>query len=69
MKNFVKALGKTKAGFKYLYKRFPRLIKAKIKAGVFGGPQIRKRLRDDLFDHLLHGKEKKEWKTFHSVVT
>ena len=59
MKNFVKALDKTKAGFKYLYEKFPRLSEAKIKEGVFLGPQIRELLRDGNFDHLLHGKEKK----------
>ena len=57
MKNFVKALDKTKAGFKYLYEKFPRLSEAKIKEGVFLGPQIRELLRDGNFDHLLHGKK------------
>ena len=38
MKNFVKALDKTKVGFKYLYEKFPRLSKAKIKEGIFVGP-------------------------------
>ena len=33
------------------------------------GPQIRKLLRDDTIDHLLHGKEKKAWKAFQSVAT
>ena len=55
MKNFVKTLDK-KAGFKYLYEKCPRLSEAKIKEGVFVGPQILELLRDDTFDHLLHGK-------------
>ena len=59
MNNFVKVLDKTKAGFKYLYENFPRLSEAKIKEGVFLGPQIRELLRDGNVDHLLHGKEKK----------
>ena len=37
MKNFVKALDKTKAGFKCLYENFPRLSEAKFKQGVFVG--------------------------------
>ena len=69
IKNFVKALDKTKSDFKYLYETFPRLSEAKIKEGVFAGPQIRELLRDDTFDHLLHGKEKKAWKAFQSVAT
>ena len=60
MNNFVKALDKTKAGFKYLYEKFPRLSEAKIKEGVFLGPQIRELLRDGNFDHLLHGKEEQQ---------
>ena len=68
MKNFVKALDKTKAGFKYLYEKFARLSEAKIEEGVFVGPQIRELLRDDTFDHLLHGKGKKAWKAFQSVA-
>ena len=60
MNNFVKALDKTKAGFKYLYEKFPRLSEAKIKEGVFLGPQIRELLRDCNFDHLLHGKEEQQ---------
>ena len=69
MKNFVKALDKTKAGFRYLYEKFSRLSEAKIKEGVFAGPQILKLLRDDTFNHLLHGKGKKPWKGFQSVAT
>ena len=68
MKNFVKALDKTKAGFKYLYEKFARLSEAKIKEGVFVEPQIRELLRDDTFDHPLQGKEKKAWIAFQSVA-
>ena len=38
MKSSVKALYKTKAGFKCLYEKFPRLSEAKIKEGIFVGP-------------------------------
>ncbi|XP_050822620.1 uncharacterized protein LOC127057686 [Gopherus flavomarginatus] len=44
MKNFVKAIDKTQAAFKYLHGKFPRLSEAKIKEGVFVGPQIRELL-------------------------
>ena len=69
MKNFVKALDKEKPGFKYLYEKFPILSEAKIKEGVFVGPQIHKLFRDDTFDHLLSGNEKKAWKAFQLVAT
>ena len=48
---------------------YRRLSEAKIKEGVFVGPQIRELLRDDNFDHLLYGKEKKGWKAFQPVAT
>jgi len=38
--------------------KFPRLSEAKIKK-VFMGPQIRKLFRDDIFNSLLQGGEKK----------
>jgi hypothetical protein len=40
MKQFVKALPKTGNCFKCLYKTFPHLSKAKLKEGVFVGPDI-----------------------------
>ena len=36
---------------------WPRLSEAKIKVGVFVGPQIRKLFRDDMFNNLLEGDE------------
>ena len=69
MKNLVKALDKEKPGFKYLYEKFPRLSEAKIKEGVFVGPQIHEPFSDDTFDHLLSGNEKKAWKAFQLVAT
>ena len=47
MKNFVKALGKTEsAGFQYLVEKFPKISAAKLKEGVFVGPQIRESLKN-----------------------
>lgn len=68
MKNFVKAMEKTDEAFKYLIRKFPRLSEAKIREGVFVGPQIRKLLHDDEFLCVLHGKEKAAWLAFKSVV-
>ena len=44
LKNFVKAMDKTGEAVQYLIRKFPRLNKAKIKEGVFVGPQIRQLL-------------------------
>ena len=42
MKQFVKALNKEGACFKYIKQKFPYLSAEKVKEGVFDGPQIRK---------------------------
>ncbi len=51
-------MDKTDQAFKYLSSKFPRLSDAKIKEGVFIGPQIHQLLRDSEFDSALRGKEK-----------
>ena len=51
-------------GVKYLAEKFPRFYDAKIKEVVFVGPQIRKLFRDDMFNNLLQGDEKKAWDAF-----
>ena len=59
MKNFVKALHKNGAAFQHLSTVFPGLSAAKIKEGMFVGPQIREVLKDTDFEELLnweHGK-------------
>jgi len=64
MKNFVKAMDQTGSVFKYLAEKFPQLSDEKIKEGVFVGPQIHKLFRDDMFNNLLQGDEKKAWDLF-----
>lgn len=58
MKNLVKAMDKNGPAFLYLSKKFPRLSEAKIKEGVFIGPQIRDLFKDAEFDNVLSGNEK-----------
>ena len=68
MKNFVKAINKNGTAFHYLRQKFPRLSEAKIKEGIFVGPQIRNLLKDEHFDTILEGKEKKAWDNFRLVT-
>jgi hypothetical protein len=49
--------------------KFPGICDAKVKEGVFIGPQICKLIRDELFNHLLSGNEKRAWNDFHLVAT
>lgn len=67
MKQFVKAMDRNGQGFAYLTTKFPRLSDAKIKEGVFVGPQIRYLMKDDTFDTLLSRKEKRSWIAFKKV--
>ena len=69
MKNFVKALDKDSDAFRYLCTKFPELSYAKVKEGVFIGPQIRKMIADSNFQDLLRGTaERDAWVAFKSVV-
>lgn len=68
VKNLVKAMDKNGPAFKYLHEKFPRLSEAKIKEGIFVGPQIRQLFRDPKFEELLHGKEKQVWDAFNQVA-
>ena len=68
MKNFVKAMNQEEAAFTYVRENFPRLSEAKLKEGVFIGPQIRDLIKDEYFDKLLQGDEKAAWDRFKFVV-
>ena len=57
MKNFVKALHKNGAAFQHLSTVFPGLSAAKLKEGIFVGPQIREVLKNTDFEKLLNLKE------------
>ncbi len=52
MKQFVKKLNEKSKAFEYLKTFFPKLSEAKIKAGVFVGPQIRQIFVDEKFFKL-----------------
>jgi hypothetical protein len=68
MANFVKAMDQEEAAFPYLWGKFPRLSEAKLKEGIFIGPQIRDLIKDEYFDKLLQGDEKAAWDSFRFVV-
>lgn len=67
MKNFVKSLDKEKAGFIYLRQKFPKISEAKLKEGVFVGPQIRKLFKDPNFEAVLNKVELNAWQSFKNV--
>ena len=67
MKNFVKALHKNGAAFQHLSTMFP--VTAKLKEGIFVGPQIREMLKDTDFEELLNLKKLRAWEAFESVCS
>lgn len=70
MKNFVKGLQKDGAAFEYLKELFPGLSAAKIKEGVFVGPQIRKIVKHDKdFRKTLNDIEQKTWDSVKAVFS
>ncbi|XP_049800441.1 uncharacterized protein LOC126235714 [Schistocerca nitens] len=68
MKQLVKTMDPTGWGFAYLATKFPRLSAAKIKEGVFVGPQIRELQKDANFEACLTDKEKTAWDCFKMVL-
>ena len=69
MKQFVKALAKEGECFKYLCDQFPGLSEAKLREGVFVGPDIRKLMKNENFDAKMETNERKAWESFKLVVT
>lgn len=68
MKQFVKSLDENSPAFDYLKSKFPSLSNAKIKEGIFVGPQIRKLFEDRQFERCLNPAEKSSWDSFKNVV-
>ena len=69
VKNFVKGMDFEGEGFQYLKDKFSKTkTVAKIKAGVFVGPEIRELMRDDMFKTKLSVPELAAWEAFESVV-
>ena len=64
-KNFVKSMSKVNSeGFQYISRKFSLVSQAKLKEGIFVGPQIRELLNDIEFEHQLNSKELKAWLAF-----
>jgi hypothetical protein len=54
IKKIVKALDTESAAFQYLRQMFPNCQNAKLKEGIFVGPQIRKIVKDPQFEEKLN---------------
>jgi len=67
VKNFVKGMDKIGRGFQYVRSKFPNVSDAKIKEGIFLGPQIRELLQDKQFDEDRNETERNSWLSFKRI--
>ncbi|UYV83522.1 K02A2.6-like [Cordylochernes scorpioides] len=67
MKNFVKAMDRNASGFANLKQKFSSISEAKIKEGIFVGPQIRELQQDANFQNSLNEVEAAAWNSFRNV--
>jgi hypothetical protein len=69
MKNFVKAVDRNFTVFLHLRQTFPLPSDAKVREGVFTGPDNRARLRDEVFERIITRDEQRAWHAFRELVT
>lgn len=67
IKQFVKALDKSKETYKHLSQMFPKLSESKIKEGIFVGPQIRELMKSHIFERTMSANELRAWRAFKNI--
>ena len=68
IKLFVKKINPEGEAFKHTQKLFPKLSEAKVKGGIFVGPQVKRLMQSDSFLEKLSVVERKAWESFVFVV-
>jgi len=61
-------MNQEETAFAYLWETFLRLNEAKLKDGIFTGPQTRDFIKEEYFEMVLQGNEKAAWESFKFVV-
>lgn len=69
IKNFVKALDSTGEAFQCLTRIFPKISEAKLKEGIFIGPQIKELMKSEEFKCYLSSDELAAFESFKNVVS
>ena len=69
MKKFIKTMDRTGTAFLYLRQKFPLLSDAKIREGVFTGPDIRSLFREEVLERIITGDEQRACHAFRKAVT
>jgi hypothetical protein len=65
----VKALQTDGNCFKYLCNKFPGLSEAKLKEGIFVGPDTRKLISDKMFETTMSNVEREAWIALKAVIS
>ena len=60
-------MDKTGPGLEYLRNKFPNVIEAKIREGIFIGQQIRELKQEKQFDEDMNETERNAWLSFKSI--
>ena len=68
IKQYVKAMDPDSDAFHHIVSMFPKLSDAKLKAGIFVGPQIRRMLASSDLEAKMTCVEKKAWTSFRHTV-
>ena len=68
IKQFVKKLNPESDASKHIQELFLKLSEAKVKAGIFVGPPVKRLMKSDSFFEKLSAVERRAWKSFVSVV-
>ena len=67
-KQFVKSLKPTSHAFCYIRQMFPSLSEAKVKGGIFVGPQIRRMLASEELEEQMSDLKRNAWQAFRMIV-
>ncbi len=67
-KQFVKSLKPTSRAFRYIRQLFPSISEAKVKGGIFVGPQIRRMLASEGLEGLMPDLERNAWQVLRVIV-
>jgi hypothetical protein len=68
IKQFVTKLNPEGNAFRHIQELFPKLSEAKLKAGVFVGPQVKQLINSESFPKKLSKVERAAWTSFVAVV-
>ena len=67
-KQFIKALKSDSKALGHVQAMFPKLSEAKVKGGIFTGPQIRQMLASKELEDKITTLERDAWQSFCNVV-